>query len=84
MIELLRASPQGLFASATLTGHLLRGAAAFALLHEAIVLQDASPWTALGLGLLALVAMRGCPICWTIGLLETLLERRRARVGQAR
>jgi len=28
-------------------------------------------------GLLALVAMRGCPACWTIGLVETILQRQR-------
>jgi hypothetical protein len=26
-------------------------------------------------GLLALVAMRGCPVCWTIGLVETIRQR---------
>jgi hypothetical protein len=27
-------------------------------------------------GLLALVAMRGCPVCWTIGLVETIRQYR--------
>jgi hypothetical protein len=25
-------------------------------------------------GLLSLVAMRGCPVCWTIGLVETIRQ----------
>jgi hypothetical protein len=48
-----------LFATQTLTGHVIRGAAAFALLYLAIEQQQ-------------LVAMRGCPVCWTIGLAETI------------
>ena len=55
----------------------MRGAVAFTLLYAAIGQQHAHPsWSVLA-GLLALVAMRGCPACWTIGLVETILQRQR-------
>jgi hypothetical protein len=64
----------GLFGSAHLGAHLLRGAAAAALLAWAIVHQTAHPWLSLGAGVAALVALRGCPMCWTVGLVETLAQ----------
>ncbi len=78
MKQLLGKSPAGLFATQTLSGHLIRGAVAFALLYVALRQQHAHPaWSAVT-GLLALVAMRGCPACWTIGLVETIQQRLRA------
>jgi hypothetical protein len=62
----------GMFGSAFLGAHLMRGAAAAALLAWAIVDQTAHPWLSLGAGVAALVALRGCPLCWTAGLVETL------------
>jgi hypothetical protein len=75
MKQLLGKSPTGLFATRTVAGHLIRGAAAFALLYFAIAQQHEHPAASLLAALLALVAMRGCPVCWTIGLAETLRER---------
>lgn len=63
-----------MFGSAFLGAHLLRGAAAAALLAWAIVHQTAHPWLSLGAGVAALVALRGCPMCWTLGLVETLSQ----------
>ena len=60
-----------------LGAHLMRGAAAAALLAWAIVHQTAHPWLSLGAGVAALVALRGCPMCWTMGLVETLSRGRR-------
>jgi hypothetical protein len=67
----------GMFGSAFLSAHLMRGAAAGALLAWAIVHQTAHPWLSLGAGVAALVALRGCPMCWTVGLVETLSRGRR-------
>jgi len=72
MKQLLAKSPSGLFATQTPTGHVIRGAVAFALLYLAIGKQHLHPVASLSAGLLALVAMRGCPVCWTIGLVETI------------
>ena len=75
MKQLRGTSPAGLFASRTLTRHLLRGAIAAALLYAAISQQGSAPgWSVLA-GLLALVAMGGCPACWSIGLVETICQR---------
>lgn len=67
----------GMFGSASLSAHLMRGAAAAALLAWAIVHQTGRPWLSLGAGVAALVALRGCPICWTLSLVETLSQGRR-------
>jgi hypothetical protein len=75
------AAPTGkttFFASHTLTEHLLRGAAAGALLCFAFSRGSDYPVWAFGAGALALVAMRGCPVCWTIGLIETTALRWKA------
>ena len=77
MKALLGKSPDSLFATRTLTGHLLRGAAAGALLYAAISQQAAHPVWSLVAGIGALVAMRGCPACRTIGLLETIQNKLR-------
>ena len=68
-------SDRGLFATRTLSGHLLRGAAAFGLMYLAVAQQQAHPLRALAAGLAALVVMRGCPMCWAIGLVETVQQR---------
>ncbi len=67
----------GMFGSAFLAAHLMRGAAAAALLAWAIVHQTAYPSQSLGAGVAALVALLGCPMCWTVGLVETLSQCRR-------
>jgi hypothetical protein len=77
MKRLLGRSPDSLFATRTLAGHLLRGAAALGLLAIAIGQQQAHGALSLGAGLLALVLLRGCPMCWLIGLVETVQQRRR-------
>jgi hypothetical protein len=77
MKQLLAKSADGLFATQTLSGHLIRGAVAFALLYAAIGQQHAHQGWSVAAGLMALVAMRGCPVCWTIGLVETIQQRLR-------
>jgi hypothetical protein len=64
----------GMFGSAFLGAHLMRGAAAAVLLAWGIAHQTAQPWLSLGAGVAALVALRGCPICWTVGLVETVSQ----------
>lgn len=60
------------FASKTLAHHLLRGGAAAGLIALAIELNRDLPLLAVIAGVAAIVALRGCPMCWTIGLFETL------------
>lgn len=67
----------GMFGSAFLGAHLMRGATAAVLLAWAIVHQTTHPWLSLAAGVAALVALRGCPMCWAVGLVETLSKGRR-------
>lgn len=75
MKKMFAKSKTGLFATTTLRGHLIRGAAAFGLLYLAIDQQHAHPAWSVAAGLGALVALRGCPVCWMIGLVETVQQR---------
>ena len=63
------------FANRSLAEHLLRGAIGFATMIVAVNVADRHPWSSLLLDILALLAFRGCPVCWTTGLLETLALR---------
>ncbi|MBS0449538.1 MAG: hypothetical protein JSR59_26805 [Proteobacteria bacterium] len=80
MKHLLGKRLDSLFATRTLSGHQLRGAAAFGLLAMAVGLQHAHGALSLEVGLLALVLLRGCPMCWLIGLIETVRQRRHGGV----
>ena len=77
-LDAFKRSATGVFATATLTGHLVRGAVAFALLACAMQMRTEQPILALLAGVGALVAFRGCPMCLTVGLFETLAQKLRA------
>jgi len=68
-----------MFASNTLLEHSLRGAVGIGALWYAVTIAATHPLGSLALGALALLAFRGCPICWTIGLLETASQRWRGQ-----
>ncbi len=72
------------FASKTLAEHLARGAIGAGAISLAIMAGGVEGvwWAlpaALGLGAAALIAFRGCPICWTAGLVETASRSWRSR-----
>lgn len=78
-----------MFASKTLAEHVLRGLVGFACVLGAMTAWPVSlpGWLELlgraALAIGALVSLRGCPMCWLYGLVETLLARftgRSARV----
>jgi hypothetical protein len=64
-----------MFGSKTIAAHMVRGAIAAALIIWALSHQSSDPALAAAAGVLAVVAMKGCPMCWTIGLLETIGAR---------
>jgi hypothetical protein len=64
-----------MFASNTLTEHILRGAIGIGALWIAVAIAVTHPWSSIALGVLVLLAFRGCPICWTIGLFEIARQR---------
>ncbi|MQY09563.1 hypothetical protein [Actinomadura macrotermitis] len=67
------------YASATLTRHLVRGAVGFGALIGAVALLPVVGVVSLVLAPLGLVALRGCPTCWAMGLAETLSRGRLER-----
>ena len=50
-----------------LAAQLLRGVLGFPLLAWAIAHASGDPWFALAAGVAALIALRGCPMCWLLG-----------------
>lgn len=67
------------FASSSLTRHLVRGAIGFGSLIGSVALIPALGPAALLLLLVGVPALRGCPMCWTIGLVQTLSRGRLRR-----
>jgi len=59
------------FGNRTILIHLVRGGLGFAALYAAIDCYDVIGWPALLMLGVALWALKGCPMCWTIGLFET-------------
>lgn len=74
-----RASRRGGFASATVPRHLARGAIGFGALAGSLVLLRAVGPASLLLAPIGLVALRGCPMCWAVGLVETVSAGRLRR-----
>jgi hypothetical protein len=68
-----------MFASNTLLEHGLRGFVGIGTLWCAVTIAAAHPLGSLALGVVALLAFRGCPICWAIGLIETASRRWRGQ-----
>lgn len=62
-------------ASASVTSHLLRGGVGFLLLYWAFHHQMETVLSIIA-ALGALIALRGCPVCWTVGLIETMLDKK--------
>ncbi|MFI1866278.1 hypothetical protein [Streptomyces jumonjinensis] len=60
------------FASSSLPRHLVRGAAGFGALAGSVLLLPAAGPISLLLAPVGLLALRGCPMCWTIGLVQTV------------
>jgi hypothetical protein len=67
------------FASPSIARHLTRGAIGFGLIGAGLGLTSVLGPGALALAPAGLVALRGCPMCWTIGLIESLSAGRLER-----
>jgi hypothetical protein len=73
-----------MFASGSIAAHLLRGGAGFGLLACSVVWLDSQPAWAMVPLVLGIVALRGCPTCWTLGLIQTLVARLRGQSTDGR
>ncbi|MEV6136922.1 hypothetical protein AB0L63_12860 [Nocardia sp. NPDC051990] len=69
----------GEFASTSLSRHLVRGAIGFGAVIGSFALMPVLGLASLLLLPVGLVALRGCPTCWAIGLLQTLSHGRLQR-----
>lgn len=69
--------------SDSLREHLLRGVIGFAALAMALAVAASHAWLALPLVVVALVSLRGCPTCWTVGLVQTIAARVAGRTPPA-
>ncbi len=64
-----------MYCSNSVSTHLLRGVAALGLIIGAIwVSSYGLMWSGLP-ALAAIVLLRGCPMCWLMGLFETIAQR---------
>lgn len=68
-----------MFASSTLAEHAVRGGIGFGALAAGMASATTHPWLAWLALPVALLAFRGCPTCWTIGLLEAAVARLQGR-----
>jgi hypothetical protein len=59
----------------SLTAHLVRGATAAVLIAWAFAFASTQPALAVAAGVMAVIAMRGCPACWMLGLWDTLTRK---------
>lgn len=71
-----------MFASKSLSAHLIRGLLGLSALVLASLYAADHPWVSLVGVALGLVALRGCPMCWTIGLIQTVVAKLRGREGE--
>ncbi|ADI03503.1 hypothetical protein SBI_00382 [Streptomyces bingchenggensis BCW-1] len=67
------------FASASLPRHLVRGAVGFGALVGSFALIPAVGPVSLVLLPAGLFALRGCPMCWAVGLIQTISRGRLER-----
>ncbi|MFK4084208.1 hypothetical protein ACI2LF_08890 [Kribbella sp. NPDC020789] len=63
----------------SLSRHLFRGAIGFGALAGSIALIPVVGFVALLLAPIGLLAVRGCPACWTIGLIQIISRGRLER-----
>jgi hypothetical protein len=64
-----------MFCSTSITLHLLRGGVAFVLLLTAVSATGFPALLRIAAGAVALLLMRGCPMCWLIVLLQKVARR---------
>ena len=73
---LFERSAGSVFGSKSLIGHLLRGLTGFVAVYWAFTHQSEPVLAVLAIGA-AFVLFRGCPVCWTVGLMETIAGKLR-------
>ncbi|MEO3849382.1 hypothetical protein ABGB09_17365 [Streptomyces sp. B8F3] len=67
------------FASTSVPRHIARGAVGFGMITGSIAMVPVVGPLALLAAPLALIAFRGCPTCWLVGLAQTISRGRLER-----
>jgi hypothetical protein len=70
---------RSVLAGTSVARHLTRGAVGFGLIGAALALIPSLGPGALALALLGMVALRGCPTCWIVGLIQAISAGRLQR-----
>ena len=65
-----------MFESKSVAAHLARGVIGVGALGVAVATSTPHPWAMIIALPAALLALRGCPLCWMVGLVETIRGRR--------
>jgi hypothetical protein len=73
------AAPETNFASKSVPRHLARGVIGFGLIIGSITLVPVAGPATLLAAPLGLIAFRGCPTCWMVGLAQTISRGRLER-----
>jgi hypothetical protein len=63
---------------------VIRGIIGVALLIPAALLFASYPLVSIGLIVASVFPLRGCPLCWTVGMYETLDKSKRAKAEAGR
>ncbi len=63
------------FGNRTISLHIIRGILGFGALYGALATMETTVWPSLLLLPAALYFLKGCPMCWTVGLIETVILR---------
>jgi hypothetical protein len=63
------------FGNKSLVIHILRGILGIAALYVSLATIGQTLWPSLILIPAALFFLKGCPMCWTMGLIETIAMR---------
>lgn len=61
------------FGNRTIRIHILRGIFGIAAGYASLSVLRGSPWPSLILFAVAIYLLKGCPLCWTLGLIETIV-----------
>jgi hypothetical protein len=71
------------FASRSIWEHLARGVIGIGAFAGAVLWATSYPWLALLAVPVGLIALRGCPMCWTLGLVMTVVAKVQGRPAKA-
>lgn len=70
-----------MYASKTLIEHLVRGAIGVSALVFGLYIASSALWLAMLTLPVAIVAFRGCPTCWIVGLGQTIAARAQGKAA---